>query len=166
MRCTRTPTHSLLHTVYHLIWILCINRKIILIASQLWVKWGGGETLLLTARCMSDGAMSAVCAVKLCAEWKNWAIFCFHETWGEWCSAWSGHWCSTGEALGSYWAHSYWKCTQGKMLSRKAPGEMQSWAWVGGVIGWWCTASWLQMVTVLTNSVPNSLIMIPSPFPF
>lgn len=52
------------------------------------------------------------------------------------------------------------------MLSRKAPGEMQNWACVGGVIGWRCTASWLQMVTVLTNSVPNSLIMIPSPVPF
>lgn len=124
--------HTLLYTVYHFISILCINRKIILTASQLSVKWA----LFLTARCMSDGAVLAVCGVKLRAEWKNWAIFCFYETWGEWCLARSGHWCSTGEAIGSHWAHSYWKCTQGKMLSRKALGEMHSWACVRGVIGW------------------------------
>lgn len=68
--------HTLLYTVYHFISILCINRKIILTASQLSVKWA----LFLTACCMSDGAVLAVCGVKLRAEWKNWAIFCFYET--------------------------------------------------------------------------------------
>lgn len=53
------------------------------------------------------------------------------------------------------------RCSRGKRRVK-----MQNWACVGGVIGWRCTASWLQMVTVLTNSVPNSLIMIPSPVPF
>lgn len=94
---------------------------------------------------------------------KSRAIFCLCETSREWCLGWSGHWCGTGEALRSHWAHSYWKCTQGKMLLRKALSERHSSAWGSRVIGWWCTASWLQTDTVLTNSAPNSLNMLPSP---
>lgn len=43
---------------------------------------------------------------------------------------------------------------------------MQSWAcrWGDGLE--MEQQDWLQMVTVLTNSVPNSLIMVPSPVPF
>lgn len=52
------------------------------------------------------------------------------------------------------------------MLSRRTPGEMQSWAcrWGDGLE--MEQQDWLQMVTVLTNSVPNSLIMVPPPVPF
>lgn len=97
---------------------------------------------------------------------KSRAILCLCETRAEWCLGWSRHWCGAGEALSSHWAHSYWKCTQGKMHLRKALSERHSWAWESRVIDWWCTDSWLQIDTVLTNSAPNSLHMRPSPVAF
>lgn len=97
---------------------------------------------------------------------KSQAIFCLCKTRAEWCLGWSRHWCGAGEALSSHWAHSYWKCTQGKMHLRKALSERHSWAWESRVIDWWCTDSWLQIDTVLTNSAPNSLHMLPSPVAF
>lgn len=97
---------------------------------------------------------------------KSQAIFCLCETRAEWCLGWSRHWCGAGEALSSHWAHSYWKCTQGKMHLRKALSEKHSSAWESRVIDWWCTDSWLQIDTVLTNSAPNSLHMLPSPVAF
>lgn len=115
--CMDRRVHTYTRTVYPLIESFRTNERIILIASQL-----SEEEAVVTAPCMPDGEMWTV----LCCETANHTMqsrdfFCLLETRRrERCLGWSWCWWCAGEARRSHWGHSYWKCTQAKMLLRKA----------------------------------------------